>query len=50
MKNVIEILNNYYKPVENAKRSRSFFFSLTDYVKHIKTTPELELLRIKKNY
>ena len=42
MKNVIEILKNYYKPVENAKRSQDFFFSLADYAKHIKTTPELK--------
>ncbi len=42
MKNVIEILKNYYKPVENAKRSQNFFFSLADYVRHIKTTPELK--------
>ena len=42
MKNVIEILKNYYNPVENAKRSKGFFFSLTDYVKNIKTTPALK--------
>lgn len=42
MKNVIEILKNYYKPIENAKGSREFFFSLADYVKYIKTIPELK--------
>ena len=42
MKNVVEILKNYYKPVENAQRSREFFFSLADYVRYIKTTPELK--------
>ena len=42
MKNVIEISKNYYKPVENTKRSKNFFFSLADYTKHIKTTPKLK--------
>lgn len=42
MSNVIEILKNYYKPVDEAQRSRAFFFSLADYVNHIETTPELK--------
>jgi len=42
MKAVIEILKNYYNSVENAKRSREFFFSLADYSNHLKSTPELQ--------
>ncbi len=39
MKNVIKNLNNFYKPVKDAKRSRELFFSLADYVNYIKETP-----------
>lgn len=38
MKTTIELLDQYYRSVDNAKISEIFFFHLADYVNHIKKT------------
>lgn len=53
MKNVIELLEIRYRPVENTGTSRELFFALADYVNYIKKTPEAkkiigEIIKEKK--